>query len=104
MGEEPLSIPPLELFTCECALLCHLSPIGEITKYIVYGTALGPTLIIDMPVIDPDISQAHFHLPTSTDLLRSGPCATVFRYLCPLWEVGRQLRLWPCPTPIFMHP
>ena len=26
-GEEPLSIPLPELFTSECALLCHLSPI-----------------------------------------------------------------------------
>lgn len=24
MGEEPLSIPPLDLSTCKCALLCHL--------------------------------------------------------------------------------
>ena len=27
LGGKPLSIPPLELFTCGCALLCHLSPI-----------------------------------------------------------------------------
>lgn len=27
LGEEPLSIPPLELFTCECALLYYLSPV-----------------------------------------------------------------------------
>ena len=27
LGEKSLSIPPLEMFTCECALFCHLSPI-----------------------------------------------------------------------------
>lgn len=27
LGEEPLGIPPLKLFTDECALLSHLSPI-----------------------------------------------------------------------------
>ena len=25
LGEDPLSIPPVKLFICECALLCHIS-------------------------------------------------------------------------------
>ena len=55
LGEKPLSIPHLELFTCGCALLCHLSHC-----YTVVGTAFGLTLTVGMPAIGPGVSEALF--------------------------------------------
>ena len=34
-GEQPLSSPPLELLTCECALLCPHHPLCQLTKCAV---------------------------------------------------------------------
>ena len=44
-GREPLSIPLLELFPGECALLCHLSP----TKFTVEGTDLSCGCVSNQP-------------------------------------------------------
>ena len=51
----------LELFTCECILLCHFSPI-VLTNYTVTGTALSPTLTVSMLAVGLDVSQALFSL------------------------------------------
>ena len=51
LGEKPLSIPPLEVFTCQCALLCPLLP--ELTKYNLVGGVLGPTLTVGMQATGP---------------------------------------------------
>ena len=60
LGEKPLSIPPLQVFTCQCALLCPLLPVNELTKYNVVGGVLGPTLTVGMPAIGLGDSQALF--------------------------------------------
>ena len=56
LGEESLSIPPLELFICECALLCHLHPLSRLTKYTVVDTPLSSTITTHMSVIGPGVS------------------------------------------------
>lgn len=45
IGEESLSVLPLELITGEYALLCQLSAVLWVhkIKYTFVGTALGPT-------------------------------------------------------------
>ena len=60
LGEEPLSIPLLQLFTGECALsvTCHL--LCGLTKNTVGGTAFGPTSIMGILAIGPGVSQALF--------------------------------------------
>lgn len=60
--ERSLSIPPLELFPCECALLCpFVCPfcpfVCGVTKYIVVVSALSSTPTVRMPAIDPSGSQ-----------------------------------------------
>ena len=60
LGEKTLSIPPLELFTCECALCVPVHPLFGLTKYTVVGTTLCPSLTVGMPSIDPGDSQALF--------------------------------------------
>lgn len=57
LEEESFSIPLLKLFTCEFAVLCHLSPMCGLTKYPVVGTALNPTLTVGMSVNGPAVSQ-----------------------------------------------
>ena len=50
---------------CSCSpvsMLCCATfhPLCELTSYSVVGTALGPTLNVDIPVIGPGISQTLF--------------------------------------------
>ena len=73
-----MSIPPLELCTCECAVLCSLCLLCRLTKYTVADTALGPILTVDMPTIGPGDSQALFsagHQCRSTEV-RSQDCSS----------------------------
>ena len=60
LGEEPLSIPLPEVFTSECALLYHLSPIVWAHKVHIVGTALSPISTLGMPAIGPGIPKALF--------------------------------------------
>lgn len=69
LGEKPLSISLLKVFTCECALLYHIHPFCRLTMYIIVGIAVSPTLTIGMLVIGPDNSQVLFHQVTSADPL-----------------------------------
>ena len=72
---KPLSNPPLELFTCGCALFFH--PFCELSDYIVVGTALSLTLTVVMLAIVPDVSQTLFspgHQHRSTEV-RSQNCS-----------------------------
>lgn len=55
-----MSIPPMELFTCEYALLCLLLLFVWLTKYTVVGTVLNPILTVDIPAIGPGDSQKLF--------------------------------------------
>ena len=71
LEKKSLSIPSLELFTCECILLCHFSPI-VLTNCTVTGTALSPTLTMGMLVIGPGVFQTLFSLGHGTDPLKSG--------------------------------
>ena len=99
LGKKPLSIPPLELFTCEHALLCHLSPLCRLTKYTAVGTALSSTLTMSMPAIGPGDSQALFSLGyqcrstevTSQDCSRCAPGPAVGAM-----EAAQSL-VWPNP-------
>ena len=53
-------VPPLELFTCACALSCHVSPLCGLTGYTVVSTALSPVVTLGRPVVGPGVSQALF--------------------------------------------
>ena len=77
LGEEPLSIPSLELFTCECSLVCHLSPVVWVHKETIVGTALGPILTGRMLAIGPGVSQVFspVHQYISTEV-RSKDCSS----------------------------
>ena len=97
LGKKPLSIPPLELFIYECALLCPLSPLlCGLTKYTLFGTVLGPTLTVGVLAIGPsDPQTCCFHQAMGTDPLKSDPKTAIVMHLDPLCELWRQLRLWP---------
>ena len=78
LGEQPQSIPLPELFTPECALLCHLSPVVQTHKVTAVGTALGPVSTLEMPEVSPSVPQALFsqgHQCRSTEA-RSQNCSS----------------------------
>ena len=98
VGEEDLSTPLLEIFTCQCCLLCGL------TKYMLLAQPSAPPqsqVCWQLTLV----SLRHcLHQATSTDVLKSGPRTTVVVHLDPLWELWRQLTLtWPSP-PTCTHP
>lgn len=63
LGEGPLRIPALELYTWECTLLCHFSHTCRLRKYTVVGTVLSSTLTMAMLTNGPDDSQVIFTRP-----------------------------------------
>ena len=67
LKEKPLSVPPPELFTRECALWCHLSPV-VLTKYTGVGPALGPASTVRMQAVSTSVAQALCHKATNADL------------------------------------
>ena len=76
-GKQPLSVLPLEVFTCGRALLCHLTPVCEVSDCTAVGTALCPTLTMSMLATGPGISQTLFspgHQCRSTEV-RSQYCS-----------------------------
>ena len=55
LGGRPPSALPLELFTCGCAPLCHLS-LCELSDYTDVGPALSPTLTVGVMATGPGVS------------------------------------------------
>ena len=104
-GREATVFFSLEVFTCECALLCPLSPVVWAHKvhcfwhcfqsFFSCGYACNWLWWL---------SGIFFHSGTSADPLRSGPRTAVVMHLYPLWELWRQLRLWSGPIPTCMCP
>ena len=96
LGDKPLSIPPLELFTVNVLCSVPFRPLCGLTKYTVVGTALGPTLTMGMPAVGSGDSQALFspgHWHSSTEV-RSQDYSS--RAPGPAVELWKQLRLaWP---------
>ena len=95
---KPLSSPSLELFTsCECAPFCPLSPIVWAHKITCCWHCsqshpwCGYAALVTL--------RQFFHQATGTDPLRSHPRSAVAVHLDLLWELWRQLRVWPGPTP-----
>ena len=70
-------------------------PLCRLTKYTVVCTPLSPTICWQMAFMT---LRYCFHQATSTDPLKSGPSTAVVMHLYPLWDLWRQLRLWPHPT------
>lgn len=69
LREEPLRIPLLGLFPCECALLCHLLPIVQVHKVHCFWHFPWPYSTIGIVIIGCGVSQAlfsqgHPHRPT----------------------------------------
>jgi len=95
LGEEPLSIPPLERSTGACALLYCLACTMGFTKYTAAGTALGPASTIGMLEISPGDLRWCFHKGTSADPPKSGTRTTVVTLRDLPWELWRQPRPWP---------
>ena len=59
-GEKPLSIPPLEEFTCDCALLCHLPPTVRAHRVHCCWPCSRPLLTVGMLAVGPGVSKALF--------------------------------------------
>ena len=78
LGEKPLNILPLELFPCQCVLLCPFCQLCGLTKYTLVGAALSPTLTVDMTSVGPSDPQVFFspgHICTSAEV-RSQDCSS----------------------------
>lgn len=60
LGEEPPTIPPLELSVRDCALLCHWSPIAQGHTVHCFNTALSPTSTMEKLTICSSVLQALF--------------------------------------------
>ena len=59
LGEKPLRIAPLGMFTSGCALCINFMPCAS-SHVTLVGTALGPTLTMGMMGHDPGVSQMLF--------------------------------------------
>ena len=94
LGENPLSIPLIKLFTYECALFFNYCAGSQSTLLLVL-------LCRQLALVS---VRYCFHQAISIDPMRLGPRIMVLMPLCPLWELQRQLRLWPCPIPTYMCP
>lgn len=46
LGEKPLSFSPLGLFTCECVLLCSLSPVLWILSVLLTLLSVSPEVLV----------------------------------------------------------
>ena len=62
LGKETLSIPFLEMFTWECALLCYFSSLCRLTEYSVVSAALSPNLTMGMSIMGSCVSLSLFSL------------------------------------------
>lgn len=78
-------------------------PLCKVSGYTDPGTALGLTLIMDIPVIGPGVSQTLL-LPgpknRSTEV-RSQDCSNHGSRLMGVIEASQ---IWPGPTPLYMGP
>ena len=93
LGEEPLSIPPSELFTRKC----NFDPFYGLTKYCGWKYPHPPQLW--ECYLSAMLSfRLCFQKSTSADPLKSGPRTVVVTHLGVLWELWRQLRFWPGPV------
>ena len=96
LGEKPLRIAPLGMFTSGCALCVTFMPCAS-SRVTLVGTALGPTLTMGMMGHGPGVSQMLFspgHQHRSTVV--SCPRCTFIVELDPLQCYGGNLdATWP---------
>ena len=89
----------MEVFTCEHAPLCPLSPIVQAHKVHCVGTPLGLTLTMSMLAICPGVSQVLFlpgHQHRSTEVM-SQNCSSLATGLTVGAMDAAQTVAWPNP-------
>ena len=105
LGEQPMNIHPPELFTGECALLCHLSAVVQAHKvHCCWPLPSGLLQLWECWQLALVSLRHCFHKATSAEPLKSCPKTAVVSYLDPLWELWRKLRPWPIPAHMCTHP
>ena len=73
-------------------------------KCTIVGTALSPTLTVGLSVIGPGMSQVLFSLGQQCISTELGLRIILSVLLALLWDLWKQLRLWPEPAPTCMCP
>ena len=85
---------------CSSAMAVHLC-VCSVVSFFTYCVGSQCALLLALLCWQLAlVSLRHcFHQPISTDLMRSGLRIVVVMALGLLWELWRQLKLWPCPVP-----